>query len=268
VRAFRDASIAHPSGSVDPARDAQAMEDELILADLGVAERRLERIEKDLKKGRSAELEKERDLVHRCKAALEEGRPLRALELTGDDLKRLRGFQFLSAKPLLLVINLDESDLARVGSDLQKAAELTGLTSFLAHAATRAVALCTKIELEIAQLEGDDAKAFLSDLGLSESGLDRVIRASYDLLGYMSFFTVGEDECRAWSIARGTSAQAAAGEIHTDIQRGFIRAEVVAYDALVGRGSMAACREHGEVRLEGKEYVVQDADIINFRFAT
>jgi GTP-binding protein YchF len=268
ARAFRDQSVPHPSGSIDPARDAQAMEDELILADLGVAERRLERLEKDLKKGRSAELEKERDLVHRCQSALEEGQPLRALELTGEDLKRLRGFQFLSAKPLLLVINLDESDLSDVGSAVEKAADKSGLTGFLAHASTRAVALCAKIELEISQLEGEDAKAFLSDLGLRESGLDRVIRTSYDLLGYMSFFTVGEDECRAWSIARGTSAQAAAGEIHTDIQRGFIRAEVVAYDALIKRGSMAACRDHGEVRLEGKEYVVQDGDIINFRFAT
>ncbi|HEU4695148.1 MAG TPA: redox-regulated ATPase YchF [Vicinamibacterales bacterium] len=268
VRAFRDQSVPHPSGSIDPARDAQAMEDELILADLGVAERRLERIEKDLKKGRSAELEKERDLVHRCQKALEDGKPLRALELTGDDLKRLRGFQFLSAKPLLLVINLDEEDLSEVGASIEKAADKAGLTAFLAHAATRAVALCAKIELEISQLEGDDARAFLSDLGLKESGLDRVIRTSYDLLGYMSFFTVGEDECRAWSIARGTPAQLAAGEIHTDIQRGFIRAEVVAYDALTTRGSMAACRDHGEVRLEGKEYVVQDGDIINFRFAT
>ena len=268
VHAFRDQSVPHPSGSIDPARDAQAMEDELILADLGVAERRLERLEKDLKKGRSAELEKERDLVHRCQRALEEGKPLRALELTGEDLKRLRGFQFLSAKPLLLVINLDEGDVSEVGSSVEKAAENSGLTAFLAHASTRAVALCAKIELEISQLEGDDAKAFLSDLGLSESGLNRVIRTSYDLLGYMSFFTVGEDECRAWSIARGTSAQLAAGEIHTDIQRGFIRAEVVAYDALIARGSMAACRDHGEVRLEGKEYIVQDGDIINFRFAT
>jgi GTP-binding protein YchF len=268
LRAFRDDAVPHPSGGVDPARDAQAMEDEIILADLGVAERRLERIEKDLKKGRSAEAEKERDLVRRCTAALEEGRPLRALEISGDDLKRLRGFQFLSAKPLLLVINLDESETAAVGSDLEKAATSVGLTSFLARASTGAVALCAKIELEIAQLEGPDAQAFLSDLGLSESGLDRVIRSSYDLLGYVSFFTVGEDECRAWSIARGTAAQAAAGEIHTDIQRGFIRAEVVAYDELVVRGSMAACREHGEVRLEGKEYLVQDGDVINFRFAT
>jgi GTP-binding protein YchF len=268
LRAFRDDAVPHPSGAVDPARDAQAMEDEIILADLGVAERRVERIEKDLKKGRSAEIEKERDLVRRCTAALEEGRPLRELEISGDDLKRLRGFQFLSAKPLLLVINLDESDAAAVGANLDKAAASTGLTSFLARASTGAVALCAKIELEIAQLEGPDAKAFLSDLGLAESGLDRVIRSSYDLLGYVSFFTVGEDECRAWSIARGTAAQAAAGEIHTDIQRGFIRAEVVAYDALVARGSMAACREHGEVRLEGKEYLVQDGDVINFRFAT
>jgi len=268
VRAFRDEAVAHPSGSVDPARDAQAMEDELILADLGVAERRVERIEKDLKKGRSAELERERELVRRCTAALEEGRPLRGLEMSEEDSKRLRGFQFLSAKPLLLVINLDESEVSGVGSDLQKAADRTGLTAFVAHASTQAVALCTKIELEIAQLEGGDARAFLLDLGLNESGLDRVIRASYALLGYLSFFTVGDDECRAWSIARGTSAQAAAGEIHTDIQRGFIRAEVVAYDVLVTRGSMAACRDHGEVRLEGKEYVVRDGDVINFRFAT
>ena len=268
VRAFRTESVPHASGSIDPARDAQAMEDELILADLGVIERRLERIEKDLKKGPSAELGKERDLVHRCRAALEEGTPLRALQLAGDDLKRLRGFQLLSAKPLLLVINLDETDLAAVGADTERAAAQVGLTAFLKNAATRAVALCATIELEIAQLGGDDATAFLADLGLSESGLDRVIRASYDLLGYISFFTVGEDECRAWSIARGTHAQGAAGEIHSDIQRGFIRAEVVAYDALIARGSMHTCREHGEVRLEGKDYIVQDGDIINFRFAT
>ena len=268
VRAFRDDAVPHPSGSVNPARDAQAMEDELLLADLGVAERRLERIDKDLKKSKTPDLEKERDIVQRCKDALEQGTPLRALQLPGDDLKRLRGFQFLSAKPLLLVINLDESDVAEVGSDAARAAERAGLTTFGTHAATRTIGLCTKIELEIAQLEGSDQQAFLADLGLSESGLDRVIRTTYDLLGYMSFFTVGEDECRAWSIARGTPAQGAAGEIHTDIQRGFIRAEVVSYDSLTTRGSMAASREHGEVRLEGKEYVVQDGDIINFRFAT
>jgi len=271
LRAFLDPTVPHPSGSVDPARDAQAMEDELILADLGVAERRLERIEKDLKKGRTTELERERDVVTLCRTTLEAGRPLRALELKGEDLKRLRGFQFLSAKPLLIVINLDESQLAGGGdaaTRIDRAAEAAGLTSFLSHAATAAVAVCARIELEIGQLERADSAAFLADLGLSASGLDRVIRASYDLLGYISFFTVGEDENRAWSIPRKTTAHLAAGEIHSDIARGFIRAEVVSYDHLIGRGSMAACRDHGEVRLEGKEYVVQDGDIINFRFAT
>jgi GTP-binding protein YchF len=271
LRAFTDPAVPHPSGSVDPARDAQAMEDELILADLGVAERRLERLEKDLKKGRSADLEREREVLTICQAALEAGKPLRALDLKGEDLKRLRGFQFLSAKPLLVVINLDESQLAGGGdaaTEIHHAADSAGLTSFVLRASTAAVAVCAKIELEIGQLDAADAAAFLADLGLKESGLDRVIRASYELLGYISFFTVGEDECRAWSIPRNLTAPVAAGEIHSDIQRGFIRAEVMSYDALITRGSMAACRDHGEVRLEGKEYVVQDGDIINFRFAT
>jgi GTP-binding protein YchF len=271
LRAFNDPAVAHPSGSINPARDAQAMEDELILADLGVAERRLERLERDLKKSRTAELERERDVVTLCRSALEGGRPLRSLDLKGEDLKRLRGFQFLSAKPLLIVINLDEAQLSGGGEGatrIERAADTAGLTAFLTRAATAAVAVCAKIELEIAQLDAGDAAAFLSDLGLAESGLDRVIRASYDLLGYISFFTVGEDECRAWSIPRNTQAQLAAGEIHSDIARGFIRAEVVGYNALISRGSMAVCRDHGEVRLEGKEYVVQDGDIINFRFAT
>ena len=267
VRAFRDPAVAHPSGSVDPARDAQVMEDELILADLGVVERRIDRLEKDLKKGKSVELEAERDLLLRCKAALENGQPLRALGLAGDDRKRLRGFQLLSAKPLLVVINLDEADMSVAGS-VEQASTHTGLAAFLSRAGTLAVPVCGKIELEIAELEPADAEAFLKDLGLAESGLDRVIRASYELLGYLSFFTVGEDECRAWSIPRQTIAQEAAGEIHSDIARGFIRAEVVAYDAFIARGSMHACKKHGELRLEGKEYVVQDGDIINFRFAT
>jgi ribosome-binding ATPase len=268
LRAFDDPAVPHPSGSIDPSRDARAMEDELILADLALAERRLERLDKDLKKGKSADLERERDVLSLCRAALEEGRPLRSLDLRGDDLKRLRGFQFLSAKPLLVVINLDEARLTAGAASIDQAASAAGLTAFLARAATAAVAVCAKIELEIAQLESSDAAAFLADLGLKESGLDRVIRASYDLLGYISFFTVGEDECRAWSIPRGISAQLAAGEIHSDIARGFIRAEVVSYDALITRGSMATCRDHGEVRLEGKDYIVQDGDIINFRFAT
>jgi hypothetical protein len=266
VRAFRDDAVAHPSGLVDPARDAQAMEDELILADLGVVERRLERMEKDLK-NKSADLDKEKDLLVRCRTALENGQPLRSLGLAGEDLRRLRGFQLLSAKPLLVVLNLDEADVKSAAS-VERAAEKTGTTAFLSREGTRAVPVCSKIELEIAGLEPADAEAFLTDLGLAESGLDRVIRASYDLLGYLSFLTVGDDECRAWSIRRGTIALDAAGEIHSDISRGFIRAEVVGYDAFIARGSMQACRDHGELRLEGKEYLVQDGDIINFRHAT
>ncbi len=264
VRMFRDPSVPHPAGAIDPARDVRAMEDEIILADLGVVERRLERLERDLKKGNTPELGKERDILVRCRTALEGGQPLRALGLSAEEAKRLRGFQLLSAKPLLLVLNLDEGDLPQADD----AVRIAGLESFMAGAATRAVPICAKIELEIAQLDPADAAAFMADLGLRESGLDRVIRASYDLLGYISFFTVGEDECRAWSIPRNTSAVLAAGEIHSDISRGFIRAEVVGYDRLLGRGSLAACRDHGELRLEGKEYVVLDGDVINFRHAT
>jgi len=265
VRAFTDPAVAHAAGSVDPRRDARAMEDELILADLAVVEKRLERIAKDLKKTRTAELEKEQEVLLRCKPHLEHGAPLRVLDLPSDDRRRLRGFQFLSAKPLLLVLNVDEGDLA---GGLDPLLARHGIADLAAGPHTRALALCAKIELEIAQLEPADAAAFLADLGLTASGLDRVIRASYELLGYISFFTVGDDECRAWSIPRGTAAQAAAGEIHTDLARGFIRAEVVAYDRLISRGSMAGCRDHGEVRLEGKEYTVLDGDIINVRFAT
>ncbi|CAN5843898.1 redox-regulated ATPase YchF [soil metagenome] len=264
VRMFRDPTVPHPAGSVDPARDVRLMEDELILADLGVVERRLERLDRDLKKGNTPELQKEKEILARCRIALEDGKPLRSLELSGEDAKRLRGFQFLSAKPLLLVLNLDEEDLPRA----EESVRLAGLEPFLSGAATRAVPICAKIELEIAQLDPADAEAFMVDLGLKESGLDRVIRASYELLGYISFFTVGEDENRAWSIPRHTTAQLAAGEIHSDIQRGFIRAEVVRYEHLLARGTLAACRDHGELRLEGKEYIVHDGDVINFRHAT
>jgi GTP-binding protein YchF len=264
VRAFRDASVPHPQETISPLRDARTIEDELLLADLGVAERRLERLEKDLKKNALPDLVKEQAVLVRCKAALESGRPLRTLGLEGEDARRLRGFQFLSAKPLLVVVNLDEADVSKT----EEAASAFGLTALLAETHTAAVGVCAKIELEISQLDAADADAFMKDLGLRASGLDRVIRAAYDLLGYISFFTVGEDECRAWSIPRDTPAQEAAGAIHSDIQRGFIRAEVVPCDQLLARGSLAACRDHGELRLEGKEYLVADGDVINFRHAT
>ncbi len=265
LRMFNDDRVPHVAGTIDPSRDVRQMEDELILADLGVAERRLERIRQDQKKGKSRELDEEARVIEQCRTTLEDGHPLRTLSLDPEDTKRLRGFSFLSAKPLLVVLNLDEADVA----DPAGAIERAGLADALTGAAAETVPVCAKIELEIAQLPPEDCAAFLDDLGLVDSGLARVIRASYRLLGYISFFTVGEDECRAWSIPRATSAQNAAGEIHSDIARGFIRAEVVSYDALTARdGSYPACREHGEVRLEGKEYEVRDGDIINFRFAT
>ncbi len=264
VRAFRAEEIPHSEGSIDPARDAQAVEVELILADLAVTEKRLERIERDRKKWPSRELDSEATLLGQCHERLEAGLPIRSMELGATATKTLRGFQFLSAKPLLLVINIDETAL----DSADQAVEQAHLGEMLGQPNTEAVAVCAKIELEIAQLEPSDARVFLDDLGLDAPGLDRVIQAAYGLLGYISFFTVGEDECRAWSIPAGTRAQRAAGEIHTDIERGFIRAEVVEYGRLLERGALAACRDHGEVRLEGKDYVVKDGDVINFRFAT
>lgn len=267
VRAFHDDAVPHPAGSVDPGRDARAMEDELILADLAVAEKRLGRLEQDRKKGalkQSREAEAELGTLQRCVEALEAGTPLRALQLDAIEAKRLRGFQFLSEKPLLLVLNVDEGEVASAAAGAVAAA---GLNDFVAGPSIQALTVCARIELEISQLEPADAAAFLADLGLSEPGLDRVIRATYDLLGYISFFTVGGDECRAWSIPAGTGAQEAAGEVHSDMARGFIRAEVVDYDRLVARGSFADCRRQAEVRLEGKDYIVRDGDVINVRFA-
>ncbi len=265
LRMFSDERVPHAAGDLNPARDARQIEDELILADLGVAERRLQRIHQDMKKGRSRELDDELRVIEHCRATLEDGRPLRALALDPSDAKRLRGFSFLSAKPLLIVLNLDEADVA----DPEGAIDRTDLADALSGSGIETVPACAKIELEIAELPPGDRAAFLADIGLADSGLDRIVRASYRLLGYISFFTVGKDECRAWSVPRGTPAQEAAGEIHSDIARGFIRAEVVHYDALTARdGSHAACREHGEVRLEGKDYEVRDGDVINFRFAT
>ena len=265
VRAFRDDTVPHPAESVDPGRDVRAMEDELILADLAVAERRMERIEKDRRKGAAGDQDGEFDILRRCAEALEAGVPLRSLDFDRAADMLFRGFQFLSAKPLLLVMNVDEADAAAPAEEVARSA---GLDDFVQGPGIRALAVCAKIELEIAELDPADAGAFLADLGLRGTGLDRVIRATYDLLGYVSFFTVGEDECRAWSIAAGTRAQDAAGEIHTDMARGFIRAEVVACEPLLARGTLAECRRHAEVRLEGRDYVVRDGDVINVRFAT
>jgi len=262
VRAFASDTVPHPDGTVDPLRDAKIMELELILADLGTVERRLERLDASIKKANRADDVAERAVFLKLKEALESEKPLREVELSEEERKRLRSYSFLSEKPMLLVVNVGEAEV----KDAAKVLADSGLSKWAERPGTALCPVAAPIEMEMAQLPPEDARAFLEDLGLTEPGLDRVIRTSYALLGLISFLTAGEDECRAWTIRRGTRAQQAAGTIHSDIERGFIRAEVVAYDELVRAGSIAACRDKGSLRLEGKEYAVQDGDVINFRF--
>jgi ribosome-binding ATPase len=262
VRAFESELVPHPDGSVDPLRDAKMLDLELILADLSTVEKRLEKLEANIKKAHRPEDLAERAVFLKMKDTLETERPLRELELPDEDRRRLRGYSFLSEKPVLLAVNLGE-DAVR---DAAPAMEHAGLRAFASRPGFGLCPISAPIEAEMAELPPDDARSFREDLGLSEPGLDRVIRTSYALLGLISFLTAGEDECRAWTIRRGTRAQQAAGAIHSDIERGFIRAETVAFADLVAAGSVAACREKGTLRLEGKDYVVQDGDVINFRF--
>jgi GTP-binding protein YchF len=259
VRAFPDATGA----AADAAGDIDDLETELILADLEVVERRLERLEAQLKKKRTDADAHEQVVLLKIKPALESGRPIRAMGLSEEESRAIRGFTFLSQKPILHCLNLAEKEIARgqglaVGFGLQAVAQRPG---------TRLGWVSAVIESEVAQLEGPEQAAFLADLGLTEPAIRRVLEDCYALLGLISFFTVGEDEVRAWSIPRGTRAQDAAGAIHSDIARGFIRAEVVGYDELIAvEGSMAAARERGRLRLEGKDYQVQDGEICHFRF--
>lgn len=258
VRAFEDPEILHADGAVDAARDIQTLDLELILADHSLVERRLERLEKSQKRGLSPEEKREQTLLKETiLPALENERPLRALALAGDDERLLRGFQLLSAKPLLIVVNVDEAGLA------DSAAVLARLDL---GAAVEAVVISAPIEEEISRLAPEEQQEFLGSLGLTESSLARVLQASYALLGLISFFTVGEDEVRAWTIRRGTPARAAAGTIHSDLERGFIRAEVVGWEDLLRVKTMAACREQALLRLEGKDYIVQDGDVLHVRF--
>ncbi|MGD8440148.1 MAG: DUF933 domain-containing protein [Holophagae bacterium] len=260
LRAFESGAIAHPKGTVDPLRDLEHIEEEFILQDQMVVERRLDRLRKDLQKRRDPDLESERDVLQSCLATLEAGRPLRdeAFDPTAD--KKLRGFTFLSRKPMLVVVNVGEDRLA---DDPLTDPAWSGWISHPGVAFTR---VCATLEAELAELDGDDASAFMDDLGISDRALDRIIGEAYRLLGLLSFFTVGEDECRAWSIPDGSSALDAAGVIHSDIQRGFIRAEVVPFDELLDAGSLAVCRQRGTLRLEGKTYTVADGEIVHFRF--
>ena len=262
VRAFEDETIPH-AGGIDPLRDIKNVEFDLMVSDLGQIEKRLERVEKDLKKMRSADLEKEFELLGKAKAHLESDRPLREMEMSAEDKKRFRGFMFLSEKPMLYVLNISES--TELGKDLAEAVSKHKLTDIASHPNAGATAICGKVEAELAEMSDEEAAEFLSSYGLKESGLVRLVRTTYALLGLISFFTAGDDECRAWTIPVNTRAQQAAGAIHSDLEKHFIRAETIRWDQLLEAGSEANARAKGTLRLEGKEYIVQDGDVMHVR---
>jgi GTP-binding protein YchF len=266
VRAFEDPNVPHADGTVDPMRDIETLNLELAFSDLAIIEKRLVRLVAQIPKLKGAEreaYEREQVVMNRLKEMLEAEVPLREVigELDPDDVKNLRGFGLLTAKPLLILLNLGEAQLGKTGDQLVAEA-----TERFGRSGVSVDALAGKIEMEIVQLDEADALDFMEDLGIEESGLNRVIRLSFDLLGLMPFFTVGPDECRAWTIHREATAVEAAGEIHSDIQRGFIRAEVVSYEDMIAAGSMAEAKKNGTFRREGKTYIVHDGDIINFLF--
>ena len=263
VRAFEDPSVPHPAGSVDAGRDIEQLELEFTLADLGVVEKRVEKLRTSGRHGSPQEREsneRELEVLERILPALTAGRPIRDLELTEDDAKRIRGFRFLTEKPVLVLLNIGEADIARHAELVAAAA------ARISHRQTLVEALSARIEMEIGELADDEAAVFREDLGLQGSSLERVIRLSYELLGLISFFTAGPDETRAWTIPDGGTSVDAAGAIHSDLARGFIRAEVVFWEDLLALGSMAEARRHGRLRSEGKTYRVRDGDVIEVLF--
>ena len=261
VRVFDDPAVPHEAGSIDPLRDIESVDIELILTDLEQASKRMERIEKDLKKRKDPVLEAELAVLTRCRQALEAETPLRELEFKPEEQKMLTGFMFLTQKPMLYVLNLGDEE----APDIPRVIEKHKLQKLASKPRTTVVPFCGKIEAELADLDDAEAAEMMKAYGLAESGRDRLIQASYQLLGLISFLTCGEPECRAWTIKRGMNAPEAAGAIHSDIQKHFIKAEVVNWQDLLNAGGFAAAREKAQVRLEGKEYIVQDGDVILFR---
>jgi hypothetical protein len=262
LRVFADDSIPHV-GPIDPLRDIKNVEFDLMVSDLTQIEKRVDRVEKDLKKQRTSELEREHALLLRSKESLEKEQPLRELEMTQEEKKLIKGFMFLSQKPILYALNIGES--ATLGADLEAAVSRFKLEDAAHRPNAGATAICGKVEAELAEMDDDEAAEFLASYGLRESGLVRLIRKSYELLGLISFFTAGEDECRAWTVPVGSKAPQAAGAIHSDLEHHFIRAETIRWDNLLAAGSEAAARARGTLRLEGKEYVVQDGDVLHIR---
>lgn len=263
VRAFEDPQVPHPDGEVDAWRDLQRLDVEFVLADLAVVEKRLEKLETSGRHGTQAEREqneRERQVLARVRPALADGRPIRDLQLDDDDSRMLRGYRFLTEKPVLVLLNIGESQIPTAGAMVDL------FSGRYDHQHSRVEALSARIEMEIGELDDEEAQVFRDDLGLTGSSLERVIRLSYELLGLISFFTAGPDETRAWTIPDGSTAVDAAGAIHSDLARGFIRAEVVPVDDLLSLGSMAEARRHGKLRSEGKTYRVRDGDVIEVLF--
>ena len=264
VRCFENDNIVHVDGSVDPSRDIETINLELIFADIEHIERRIERTKKAAKADKKLNIDVE--ILENLKAHLEEGKPARTFEGFGTDddvIRVMNESDLLTSKKVIYAANMDEAGFT---GDKAENARLAAVEEIAKAEGAMVLPICAKLEEDIATLEEDEKEMFLSELGLEESGLDRLIRVCYDLLGLMSYLTAGEQEVRAWTIEKGTKAPQAAGKIHTDFERGFIRAEVVSYDALMECGSMAAAREKGLVRSEGKEYVMQDGDVVLFRF--
>jgi len=259
VRAFKDESVPHVEGSIDPGRDIEIVDLELTFADLQVVENRLSSLAKELRVKRDPDLEHERDLLERCQRSLESGEALREIELSPEEERAIRGFQFLTRKPMLILLN--------VGEDQMEEAEelLDSIRRFSERPGRAAIALCAELEMEISQLE-EDAEEFLKEMGLEGSALQRMVRASYELMDLITFFTGGDKETRAWTAPKGITAHRAAGMIHSDMERGFIRAEVINWRELLECGSFTKAREEGKLRIEGKEYIVQDGDVLHIRF--
>ena len=259
VRCFEDSNIIHVDGSINPVRDIETINLELVFADLETVEKRIDRASKLIKGDKKYQLEF--DTWKKVRDALQNGKPARSLEYTDEELEIVRDGFLLTMKPILYVANVSEDQLLD-----ENDANVNSVKEYAKQDKAEVIKLCVKIEEELSSLDGNDKKEMLEALGLEESGLDKVIKASYDLLGLMSFLTAGEPEVRAWTIKKGTKAPQAAGKIHSDIERGFIRAEIVSYDDLMREGSMTAAKEKGLVRSEGKEYIMQDGDIVLFKF--
>ena len=260
VRCFENPNVVHVDGNINPTRDIETINLELVFADLETVDKRLERAKIKLKADKKAQLEI--DVLNKLKQALEAGKAARSVDLSVEEKDLIKDVYLLTSKPILYIANVSEEQLADIENDKY----FNEVRDYAKNENAKVIPLCVKIEEELSSLEGEDKKEMLEALGLEESGLDKVVKASYDLLGLMSFLTAGEPEVRAWTIKKGTKAPEAAGKIHSDIQRGFIKAEVVSFDDLVREGSMNAVREKGLLRMEGKEYIMQDGDIVLFRF--